>query len=922
MTHIIKQLIINSPYREPDKYWLYHAETRAFTLESGRRPAGYVVASETSRNVDDPGRFVPIELVNRIRPLVTRWRHNGYPGATSLTRRLLAHWHNPEAREGRRFFFCQLEAIETLIWLAETPESQTLIIPGDGGAFARACCKMATGTGKTIVMALLVAWQTLNHQANPSDARFSRNFLVVAPGLTVKKRLQVLLPAEPGNYYEVFNIAPPGQQEALQQARLQVVNWQALAWETEEKIRRRKSVDKRGPKSDQAYARDVLGQWAHDKHWIVINDEAHHAWRASAEAGTAGTDRAALEEATVWVGGLDRLHRACGIRQCYDFSATPFAPSGRRHTEESLFGWIVSDFGLNDAIEAGLVKTPRVVVRDDGLPDAKTYRSKLYHIYRHIQDDLNRKALPNEALPDLLNNAYLLLGRDWLAVRHQWEQWGLPTPPVMITVANRTETAARIKYAFDNHKIQIPELCDPARTLHIDSKVLELAESQPDETLAVALPVDEDGEAPQKKLTKVEQAELLRRMVDTVGKVGEPGELIQNVISVGMLSEGWDAKTVTHIMGLRAFSSQLLCEQVIGRGLRRTSYDTTAEGLFAPEYVNIFGVPFTFIPHEEASAGGAMTNAPTTRIQPDPAKADYALAWPNVIRVERVYQPQIKLDFARLGRLDIDAADQILTAEMAGVVGGKPHLADLNAIDLRELGAKYRLQTIIFQVAREALNAMPPAWRGLPEQFMAQLIRLTEQFIASPKLVIRAKSNPLDPLEKRILLILNMRKVVQHITDHVHFEHTQTLVPVFDDQRPLRSTADMPSWYTSRPVTLALRSHINYCPVDSTWEVQPTQIFDRHPKVQAWAKNDHLGLEIGYFFAGEFHNYRPDFIVRLTDNRHLLLEIKGRETERDRVKRTYCEEWAQAITHHGGFGEWLFKQCADLSTLADMLHNL
>ncbi len=281
----------------------------------------------------------------------------------------------------------------------------------------------------------------------------------------------------------------------------------------------------------------------------------------------------------MWIGGLDRLHRSRGILTCYDFSATPFTPSGKKSSEEALFGWIVNDFGLNDAIESGLVKTPRVVVRDDAVPDARTYKSRLYHIYNDpdVKDDLNRRASPEEPLPDLVLNAYYLLGYDWREAWKEWQAAGLPTPPVMITVANRTETAARVKHAFDSKRIHIDELCDPERVLHIDSKVLDEAEAQED-SLTPALSqgerepeqddADEDGPV-ERKLTKAEQAELLRQTVDTVGKPGLPGEKIQKVISVGMLSEGWDAKTVTHIMGLRAFSSQLLCEQVVGRGLRR-----------------------------------------------------------------------------------------------------------------------------------------------------------------------------------------------------------------------------------------------------------------------------------------------------------------------------------------------------------------
>jgi type III restriction enzyme len=201
----------------------------------------------------------------------------------------------------------------------------------------------------------------------------------------------------------------------------------------------------------------------------LVNDEARHARRVPA-GQLRGVAKADIEEATRWIGGLDRIHRSRGLLGCYDFSATPFAPSGKESSEEALFGWVVSDFSLNDAIESGLVKTPRVVVRDDGVPDARSYRSKLYHIYQWVRDDLNRKAEAHDPLPDLVTNAYYLLGKDWLETARRWAKARMPTPPVMITVANRTEKAAR-HYAFVHGKVRIDS--GGASNLHIDSKVLE-----------------------------------------------------------------------------------------------------------------------------------------------------------------------------------------------------------------------------------------------------------------------------------------------------------------------------------------------------------------------------------------------------------------------------------------------------------------
>ncbi len=479
-----------------------------------------------------------------------------------------------------------------------------------------------------------------------------------------------MIPAGPGNYYDEFDIVPGGLYDQLRQGKVLVRNWHVLNWESDDKVKKRRSVltKEAQNKSDEAYVRGSSGQkWLKVNNIVVINDEAHHAWRVNPEAKTAKIDRQLFEVATKWVGGLDRIHKTRKIHRCFDFSATPFSPSGKQSSEESLFGWIVSDFGLNDAIEGGLVKTPRIVVRDDGMPDVKNYKSKLYHIYEHVRDDLNRSAEAYEPLPDLVMNAYLLLGKDWLATYEGWMKQGYTTPPVMITVANRTETAARVKNAFDKKKVLIDELCRPVLTLHIDSKVLDLAEAKDDE----GEPQTENGETedadePKKKLTKAEQAEFLRKTVDTVGKVGEPGEKIRNVISVGMLSEGWDAKTVTHIMGLRAFSSQLLCEQVVGRGLRRTSYEAkkmphpiTGEEveLFEPEYVNIFGVPFTFLPHEGGTDGPLPPPPPKTRIEASREKLKFLISWPNVLRIDHVYRPKLELDLKKVEPLTLDATE-------------------------------------------------------------------------------------------------------------------------------------------------------------------------------------------------------------------------------------------------------------------------
>ena len=633
-----KSLIINSPYERPSQHWA-QARDGSLSIVPERRRAGYEIFD--IRN--NTRRTEPLELVNTIRERVDAWRDADYPGVTSVTRRLLEHWWDRSARQ-LPFYFCQLEAIETLIWWVEAlPEyKQGIHVPGDGGPWERICSKMATGSGKTTVMSMIITWQTLNALTYPKRNKdFSRAIFIVAPGLTVKERLRVLYPGEPDNYYDAFSLCPSESlRQKLNRVELLVENWHTLMPLKEPQ----RSVVKKGPESDKAFVRRVLGKLAACKDLIVINDEAHHAYRIPAESKVKKSQEFDPEEATRWIEGLDRIHKELRVQRCFDLSATPFAPTGRANTEQGLFDWIVSDFGLNDAIEAGLVKTPRVVIRDSALPDAATFRSKLYHIYRDasVAEDLNRRgAQAHEPLPKLVQDAYTLLGADWREARQRWAEEGHTSPPVMLTVCNRTETAARIEHYFNKGDAHWAELHAPERTLRVDSRVLEKAEigeaAGADKNYEARLQAIVDAaqipEERKARLRSMKKEELLREIVDNVGKRGTAGQDLQNVISVAMLSEGWDAKNVTHIMGLRAFTSQLLCEQVIGRGLRRVSYETeevvgpdgVARELFRPEYVNVFGVPLSIF--QEVGEGGEAPPPPkpSTQIESLPERSEHEI---------------------------------------------------------------------------------------------------------------------------------------------------------------------------------------------------------------------------------------------------------------------------------------------------------
>ena len=901
----VQHLIINSPYEKPTKHLKYSREERKFSLVEGRRPAGYTIASEHSEKFDDPGFFVELPEVNKVRERVDKWRESGYPGVTKVTKELLEYWK--KADRDKKLFFCQLEAIETLIWFIEAPdtEKQGVKLEGDGGNIERLCSKMATGTGKTVVMAMLIAWQIINKMTYRQDTRFSKDILVVSPGLTVKNRLQVLNPSasEENNYYVEFDLIPSGMFDKLRGGRVKIINWHLLEWESEDQVKRKKSVDKRGVKSDEAYAREVLGELKDAKNLIVINDEAHHAWRINPEAEGKYKRQRDLKdsayESTVWVGGLDKINKVRNIMRCFDFTATPFFPSGKKASEESLFGWIVSDFGLNEAIESGLVKTPRVVVRDDGTPDAKTMRSKFYHIYAdaEVKSDINRAVGKEVALPDLVTKAYYFLGLDWAETLKLWEKSNSETPPVMISVCNRTETAARVKFTLDKGKIRIKELQNPEATLQIDTKVLNEAES---------------GLNGGSKKTVAEE---LREKVDTVGQKGEPGEGIQNVISVGMLSEGWDAKTVTHIMGLRAFTSQLLCEQVVGRGLRRTSYDVNPEtGLFEPEYVNVFGVPFTFLPHEGEGIGpegGVPPPPPTpkTRVHVDDEKKEFEITWPNVLRINHTYTPKLRIDLSKVQELQLNPEDTPLKAELAQIIEGKPDITkklkviDLSNDQIETLLTSLRKQRLIFETARDVFDQVQPSWPGSKEYLIAQLIKIVESFLDSDKLVIQSESYR-DDLKKRLLILLNLNKIVQHLFSAIRAENTEKLVPIFDKEMPIKSTGKMVTWYTSKPCELTDRSHISHVVYDSSWEASESYELEHNEAVDSWAKNDHLGFVISYLYKGVVSSYYPDFLIRLKSGKMLVLEVKGVDDEKNRTKRAALREWIDAVNSDSRFGRW------------------
>lgn len=936
----LQSLIINSPFEAPAQHWEQAAAGKGLVLQQGRRPAGYELY-DTRNNTR---RVVPLNMVNQIRTRVDDWRAAGYIGVTSITRQLLEHWHArgewvPEETRwvgGPRqnpFYFCQLEAIETLIWWVEGSAEfkQGINVPGDGGAWERLCNKMATGSGKTALMGMIITWQTLNAISYPKDGRFSRAIFIVAPGLTVKSRLQTLNPGDEKNVYDQFNLCPnEALRTRLNQAELLIENWHTLMPLKNQE----RSVVKKGKESDEAFTRRVLGKLAAYKDLVVINDEAHHAYRQRAEMKVSKKDAEEfgidLDEATRWIEGLDRIHKTRRIRRCFDLSATPFAPTGKTNTEAGLFEWVISDFGLNDAIEAGLVKTPRVVIRDDALANAKSYRSKLYHLYREdeVKEDLNRKAEAHEPLPDLVQKAYALLAYDWHETAKAWQAGGHVIPPVMLTVCNRTETAARVEYFFNGGDCLIQATHAPTRTLRVDSRVLEKAERgetiTKDKDYAIRLQeIIEASGLPADRveaLLELKQEEQLRELVDTVGKRGKAGQRLQNVTSVAMLSEGWDAANVTHIMGLRAFTSQLLCEQVIGRGLRRVAHDMDKNGLFLPEYVNVFGVPLSIFQDVGEEGVAPPPPKPSVRIEVEPNRNQYEIRWPNVLRIESVLKRELVMDWSKVEVLTLDPMTTPLTADVAPSLTSAQDLAMVSEIDLEKATEDFRLQNLIFRAARKLYMQSASSFGGDKQYLAVQLIRLVEQFLASDKLDIPSLWHQ-DEKRRRLLFALNMDTVVAHVHRFVTEQNVERLAAVFDESRPIGSTAQMRPWLTTKPCQPTRHSQISHAVHDSVWEKAVVDICEKKKFVAAWAKNDHLDFTVRYLWKGSTRNFVPDYLIRFTNGKTLVLEVKGQDSEQNKAKRAAMQTWVKTINEQGGFGQWCFDVVFDPAKIMDVISS-
>ncbi|HEX2533768.1 MAG TPA: DEAD/DEAH box helicase family protein, partial [Chitinophagaceae bacterium] len=924
-------------------------------------------------------QYDPTSIINKLREEVTKWRNLPDPNqwnVTPETARLLQHWRHHKF-SGVRPFFCQVEAVETAIWLTEVAPNAGKV----GHAFiehlananrdanpelSRLALKLATGAGKTTVMAMLIAWQTINAVRRPLSKRFTRGFLIVAPGLTIKDRLRVLQPNDPDSYYASRELIPPDMMDDLRRAKIVITNYHAF------KLRERIELSKGGRALLQGRGDDldtletegqmlqrVIPELMGMKNILVLNDEAHHCYREKPgaqadEEELTGEEKdeakANREAARLWISGLEAANRVLGITRVIDLSATPFFLRGSGYPEGVLFTWTMSDFSLMDAIECGIVKLPRVPVADN-IPGSEVPMFR--NLWDHIRTRMPKKGrvkggeLDPLSIPPQLQTALEALYGHYEKTYDLWEKAGLSVPPCFIVVCNNTATS-KLVYdfisgftrtnedgagTFTNGRLPLfrnyNEHGDPharPNTILIDSRQLESDEALDDQFRSMAADeierfrkeiIERTGDIRQAE--NLSDKELLREVMNTVGRPGRLGSSVRCVVSVSMLTEGWDVNTVTHVLGVRAFGTQLLCEQVIGRALRRQSYELNEDGLFNTEYADVLGIPFDFTAKPVISP----PQPPRETIQ---VKAVRPERDPLEIRFPRVVGYRVDLPEERLSAVfDMDSVLE-LTPELvgatetqnAGIIGEQVDLNLVHTGDVRPSQVLYELTA----------HLILTKWRKQGEEpklhLFGQLKRIAKQWLDG-YLVCKGGTYPAQ-LRYKTLADMACDRIVVGITQA--FEGTRPIQVLLDPYNPVGSTINV-NFNTSkreRWQTDFRRSHINWVILDSDWEAEFCRVVEQHPRVRAYVKNHSLGFEVPYRMGSEKRTYLPDFIVLVDDGRgeddllHLVVEIKGYRREDAKVKKQTMESyWVHGVNNSGQYGRWTFAEFTYIYAMGEEL---
>lgn len=993
--------ILNSPYDYPGRHWelnedglptnkilAYRRSAKFITpVPMPKKQKGKKKNSQVGTQMglqftvdgvrsEDGQQYDTTSMVNAVRQRVDAWRMIPDPSnwrVTPETARLLQHWRTYDFQSIRPFF-CQLEAVETVIWLTEVApqmgvqEKRILDYLDSANAEAnpelsRVALKLATGAGKTMVMSMIIAWQTINAVRHPNSRRFTRGFLVVAPGITIKDRLRVLHPNDPDSYYQQRELVPADLLPELGKAKIVVTNYHAFKQRELLKLATgtRKLLQGRGPElstleSEGQMIQRVMPELMSMKNVLVLNDEAHHCYRekpVNEEGKLKGDARKEAkknsEAARLWINGIEAVKRTLGVRRVFDLSATPFFLRGSGYAEGTLFPWTVSDFSLMDAIECGIVKLPRVPVADN-IPggDMPKFR-KLWETIRTRMPKKGRgkaAVLDPLSLPSELQTALEALYGHYEKTYQLWQEAGISVPPVFIVVCNNTSTS-KLVYDFisgferiegdestlNNGRLKLFQNYDEhgnrkprPRTLLIDSEQLESGDAldvnfrkmADDEIERFRRELRERGDLATAE--KITDQDLLREVMNTVGKEGRLGESVRCVVSVSMLTEGWDCNTVTHILGIRAFGTQLLCEQVVGRALRRQSYDLNEEELFNVEYADILGIPFDFTAQPVAAPPGKPRETVRVHaVRPDRDKL--AIRFPRVTGY-RVELPNTKLTpaFNEDSRLVLtpDLVGPSVT-ENRGIIGEG---VELNVKHLEDM----RKSTVLFHLTKHLLYHK---YRDPNEEprlhLFGQLKRITRQWMDG-YLECKGGTYPAQLIYQEIADTAAER-IKAAITEGIEGE--KPIRAILDAYNPEGAT-NFVNFTTSKPTrwqTDPRKCHVNWVVCDSDWEAEFCRVVERHPRVIAYVKNQGLGFEVPYLFKATPKRYIPDFIVLIDDGHpeplHLIVEIKGFRGEDVKDKsNTVRTFWVPGVNNLGIYGRWAFEEFKDIFEMESSFDQL
>ncbi|MBI2212841.1 MAG: DEAD/DEAH box helicase family protein [Acidobacteria bacterium] len=980
--------MLNSPYEYPRQHWeLDESGQPTNRLVETRRRAEFItpipkpkkrnkaqtdLAFKDEKGISDEHQQYEItaSAINELRQYVDRWRALPNPAHWNVspeTARLLQHWrHHPF--NNLRPFFCQVEAAETLIWLVEVAphvragkkflEHIANANKDANPELLRIALKLATGAGKTTVMAMLIAWQTINAVRRPNSKNFTRGFLIVAPGITIKDRLRVLQPNDPDSYYRSRELVPNDMLIDVAKAKIVITNYHAF------KLRETLEISKGGRallqgrggaeietlETEGQMIQRVMPELMGMKNVMVINDEAHHCYREKPgeeeDEELKGDERVEaeknLEAARLWINGIETVKRKLGVERVIDLSATPFFLRGSGYAEGTLFPWTMSDFSLMDAIECGIVKLPRVPVADN-IPgaDVPIYRD----LWSHIGPKMPKKgrgksgALDPLSIPVELQTALAALYGHYKKTFELWQEARIAVPPCFIVVCNNTSTS-KLVYDYiagfdrtnDDGSVspvagRLSLFCNSdehgnplarPRTLLIDSQQLESGEALDDKFHDIAADEIERFKRERRErggsgVDDPTDHEILREVMNTVGKRGQLGESIRCVVSVSMLTEGWDANTVTHVLGVRAFGTQLLCEQVIGRALRRQSYDLNEDKLFNVEYADILGIPFDFT----AKPVVAPPQPPRETIH---VKAITPERDACEIRFPRVEGYRVELPDERLEAKFTDDSRLVLTPEFIGatVTRNEGIIGEGVDLTLEHTGQDTRTSTVLMNLTKHLLFRHFRDDGGDPKLYLfGQLKRIAREWLEN-YLECRGGTYPAQLVYVQ-LADLACEKITAAVRNR--YADERRIMATLDPYNASGSTrhVNFNTSKTSRWQTNPERCHINWSILDSDWEAEFCRVAEAHPRVRAYVKNHNLGLEVPYLYQGEARRYRPDFIVLVDDGRgpddplQLVVEIKGLRDESDKQKKLAMEtQWIPGVNNLGTFGRWSFAEFTDV----------